>query len=104
VSPFSNGIEAIVAINTQQFDLILLDVDMRDIGCHEILDAIPAFLCTPVALMSNETNEVTLISHPRVHSLLAKPFSVECLYSLLRRFKPQPNGYATPAEHVPGSC
>jgi CheY-like chemotaxis protein len=89
VTPFSSGISTIVAISTHQFDLILLDAEMRDISCQEILSAIPEFVTTPVALMSSETHEAALISNPRIHSILAKPFSVETLFSLLKRFKPQ---------------
>jgi signal transduction histidine kinase len=102
VTPISNGIATIVTISTGQFDLILLDADMRDVNCEEILAAIPAFVTTPVALMSNETHEATLIAHPRVHSILAKPFSVERLFSLLKHFKPQLDGYAPSREHVSG--
>jgi two-component system cell cycle sensor histidine kinase/response regulator CckA len=102
VTPFSSGIAAIVAINTQRFDLILLDADMCNSICEEVLASIPQFVTTPVALMSSEARGATLISHPRVHSILAKPFSVEILYSLLRRFKPQPNGYATSIDRVSG--
>ncbi len=103
VFPFPNGIATIVAISTQQFDLILLDADMLDIGTQEILSAIPSFVTTPVALMSSERHEATLISNPRVHSILAKPFSVEILFSLLRRFKPQPENLSASHEHISGS-
>lgn len=102
VFPFANGIATIVAISTQQFDLILLDADMQDISCQEMLSAIPAFVTTPVALMSGETHEATLISNPRVHSILAKPFSVETLISLLRRFKPQYDAYVPTHERISG--
>ncbi|MDX1930440.1 MAG: ATP-binding protein [Pirellulaceae bacterium] len=102
VTPYSNGIATIVAISTQQFDLILLDADMQDISCQEILAAIPSFVTTPVALMSGETHEATLISNPRVHSILAKPFSVETLSSLLKRFKPQFDAFSSPRERLTG--
>jgi two-component system, cell cycle sensor histidine kinase and response regulator CckA len=102
VSPYSNGITTIVAFSTQQFDLILLDADMQDMSCQEILAAIPAFVTTPVALMSGESHEATLISNPRVHSILAKPFSVETLYSLLKRFKPQFDSLSTARERITG--
>ena len=102
VTPYSNGIATIVAISTQPFDLILLDADMQDINCQEILSAIPSFVTTPVALMSGETHEATLISNPRVHSILAKPFSVETLFSLLKRFKPQFDTFSSPRERITG--
>jgi len=102
VSPVSNGIATIVAISTQQFDLILLDADMQDISSQEILSAIPEFVTTPVALMSGETYEATLISNPRVHSILAKPFSVETLFSLLKRFKPQFETYSASRKRISG--
>lgn len=98
----SNGIATIVALSTQQFDLILLDADMQDICCQEILSAIPEFVTTPVALMSGETHETALFSNPRVQSILAKPFSVETLFSLLKRFKPQFDAYAASREHISG--
>ncbi len=103
VFPYSNGIATIVGISTQPFDLILLDADMQDISCKEILSAIPEFVRTPVALMSGESHEATLISNPRVHSILAKPFSVEILFSLLRRFKPQFDNYPATHEHISSS-
>ena len=102
VTPSSNGIAAIVAISTQVFDLFLLDADMHDVNCQEILAAIPEFVITPVALLSGETHESTLISNPRVHSILAKPFSFETLHSLLKRFKPQFKGYVASHEHIAG--
>ena len=102
VTPISNGSATIVAISAQRFDLILLDADMRDVTCQEILAAIPEFLTTPVALMSSETHAATLISNPRVHSILAKPFSVETLFSLLKQFKPQLNAYAISPWHISG--
>ena len=102
VTPISSGIATIVACSTHRFDLILLDADIRDVTCEEILAVTPEFLTTPVILMSSETHEATLISNPRVHSILAKPFSVDTLYSLLKQFKPQHPTYAASHVHVSG--
>lgn len=101
VCSFSNGIAAIVAISTQQCDLIILDADMRDISCQEMLASIPAFLTTPIALMNSEMHKAAWISNPRVQSVLTKPFSVEALTLLLARFNPRPNSHSPSREQIP---
>lgn len=96
----ANGIATIVAATTQVFDLILLDADLIDVSCEEILRSIPLGITAPVALMSGEAHEATLISNPRVHSILAKPFTVESLCALLLRFQPRGSGYAPANSHT----
>ena len=84
----SSGIRTIVAASSQCFDLILLDANMMDVNCEEILRSIPREYSTPVALMSGEAQDATLIANPRVYSVLAKPFTIESLSALLVRFQP----------------
>ena len=92
----SSALKTVVAATSQKFDLILLDANMAGVSCNELLQSIPEDNLTPVALMSGEVHDAALIANPRVHSVLAKPFSVESLQALLSRFRSRNGDYKVP--------
>lgn len=80
---------AMDAIITGHFDVVLLDADMTGSSSQRILEAIPDYIPTPIILMSATGQLATLISEPRVHGVLMKPFSTEDLIQTLHKIQPQ---------------
>lgn len=91
--PAYSGTEAMIYIEKQKWDLVLLDLMLPGMAGEEILAAIRSKGSTPVIIISAKSEQETKVKGLRsgADDFIAKPFDVEevsaRIDSLLRRYK-----------------
>lgn len=89
----TNGQKALVALGSQAFDLVLLDIQMPELNGHDTLCAIRqlpgAGRRVPVVMMSGESGSDTRQAYlaAGADAYLVKPLSVAALTDVLRQLR-----------------
>ena len=87
----SNGADALASATANLPDLIFLDITMGDMSGLAVLEqlrAIPAFVNTPVVMLTAESGKTTLerADKLKVAGYVSKPFKGEQLLELAAKF------------------
>ena len=92
VLPASNALEALEALAAQPVALAIVDLLLPDVNGLELAEAIRMLdPGTPVVLITAYGTPAfeTISSHPSISTYLHKPFDIERLLEVVRRFVPR---------------
>lgn len=78
--------DALAAVQTSHYDLLILDVNLPDATGWEVLRGLPATVCAhaPVVVISAVPPSVLRLREFRPFGVLHKPFPIEALHRLVR--------------------
>jgi CheY-like chemotaxis protein len=80
----TSGTEAIELVRTKEFDVILLDIFMRDITGFEVLDKVRAFSQIPVVVFTARPDIFDMALRLGASGFIAKPLNPATLVTKVR--------------------
>ena len=82
-----NGVDALSLINSQEFDLIFLDLNMQKLGGRDLIKLLPEQ--TQVVIISAESDFAVEAFKYNVVGYLLKPFQIQDFLEIIQKLSPK---------------